>query len=320
MHRLFKKQRDDTIFRNAVSVHLSRFSVGVLMMLIIVCLMPAGCAFLQRNETGTSASALEKKEAVLLVAFGVSDQGQMKPYRNLERLVKERLPDALIRWAYTSDMIRQKLAGQGVMVPSPEQAIEGLAAQGVTRLTVQSLHVIPGHEYEDVIEAVNRHRSDFKRLVVGKPLLSSVPDAEQVIDILLKNIPERKPGEALILMGHGTSHAADFTYVAMDAMLRQNDSRAFFGTVEGHPTFDDVLARCREAGVKNAVLVPFMVVAGDHAHNDMGGNDPDSWKSRLGAEGVTARPVYRGLAEVDALADVFVDHLMIARSGQEERH
>ncbi|MDO9262614.1 MAG: sirohydrochlorin cobaltochelatase [Desulfosalsimonadaceae bacterium] len=318
MQRLFKTQQKDTLSRNAVSIH-SRLSAGVVMALIIVCFMSAGCAFFQRNETGTSENASEK-EAVLLVAFGVSDPKQTKPYRNLERIVKDRLPDALIRWAYTSDKIRQKLAGQGIPVPSPEQAIKDLRAQGVAHLTVQSLHVIPGHEYEDLIEAVNRHRSDFKYLVVGKPLLSSVPDAERVIEILLKNIPERKPGEALILMGHGTSHAADFTYVAVDAMLRQKDSQAFFGTVEGHPTFDDVLAHCLKAGVKNAVLAPFMVVAGDHAHNDMGGNDPDSWKSRLGAEGVAARPVYRGLAEVDALAGVFVDHLMIARSGQEERH
>lgn len=289
------------------------------MCLWFVLIFIAGCSHAVPVENNKVQAVLSQKEVILLVAFGISDDDKLAAYKNVERLVRSRVPDAEIHWAYTSHIIRKKLAKRGIIVSSPEQAVTKLISQGVSHLTVQSLHVIPGHEYEELIAVLRHHQQAFERLSIGSPLLSSIGDAEQVIDILLNNIPERGADDGLILVGHGTSHSSGFSYVAVDAMLNEKDPRAFLGTVAGYPTFDQVLADCRKSGIRQAVLVPFMVVSGDHARNDMGGNDPDSWKSMLAAEGIESRPVYRGMTEVDELADLFVDHLMSARSLKDRR-
>ncbi|MDA3894905.1 MAG: sirohydrochlorin cobaltochelatase [Desulfobacteraceae bacterium] len=289
-------------------------STGFVVCLLFVLIFIIGCSHAVTVEKNADPTISDSKEAILLVAFGISNDEKLPAYKNVERLVRERLPDAEIHWAYTSHIIRKKLAQKGIVVSSPEEAVNKLISQGVTRLTVQSLHVIPGHEYDEMLAVLRHYQPEFESLSIGPPLLSSVSDAEQVIDILLKNIPERGADDALIFMGHGTSHSSGFCYVAVNAMLNEKDSRAYLGTVAGHPTFDQILSSCRKSGVQKAVLVPFMVVSGDHARNDMGGDDPDSWKSMFAAEGIDARPVYRGMTEVNDLAGLFVDHLIAARS------
>jgi sirohydrochlorin cobaltochelatase len=252
-------------------------------------------------------------EAILLVAFGTSHTAALGAYRNVEETVRQQAPGVEIRWAYTSRMIRRILERRGQSIDSPEEALNRLAEDGYRRVTVQSLHVISGHEYGEVRDAVQHHRSQFERLILGAPLLAGIPDAERVVDILLGSVQERRSDEALILMGHGSTHAAGLSYVALDAMLRDRDPHAFLGTVEGSPTLSQVIDRCREAGIQSAVLLPFMVVAGDHARNDMGGDEPDSWKSRLSEAGIHALPIFRGIAETDGFATLFVEHLMSAR-------
>ncbi len=311
IHQLFYRI---PVFKRTPVGNVTKRHSGFVMCLLCLLVSISGCSHAVSVEKNKDQAVSAQKEAILLVAFGISNDDKLPAYKNVERLVRSRVPDADIHWAYTSHIIRKKLAEKGIVVSSPEQAVAKLIAQGVTRLSVQSLHVIAGHEYEELLAVLHRYQSEFTSISIGVPLLSGVADADQVIDILLKNIPERRTDDALILMGHGTTHSADLCYVAVDGMLNTKDPRAFLGTVEGHPTFDQVLARCRQSGIRQAVLVPFMVVSGDHARNDMGGDDPESWKSMLAAEGIDARPVYRGMTEVDDLANLFVDHLMAARS------
>jgi sirohydrochlorin cobaltochelatase len=175
--------------------------------------------------------------------------------------------------------------------------------------------MIPGVEFEEL----NAHARLFSqmgmdRVEVSPPLLSS----DEVLDKVLQTIAatiipqERKPEDAVILMGHGTHHASDAIYSALMYKAQKMDANLYVGTVEGHPTFDEVKAMLVKKGVKKAYLLPLMTVAGDHAKNDMAGEDPSSWKSQLAKEGIASVPVLQGLAEFDPLVALWVENLKTA--------
>ncbi len=146
---------------------------------------------------------------------------------------------------------------------------------------------------------------------MGLPLLASTDDAESLAVALKSLLPkERKPGEAVVFLGHGNPHhPAALSYPAMQFYLTKADPLAFVGVVEGSPSFDDVAKALAERKVRTAWLVPLMAVAGDHARNDMAGDDPESWASQLRERGITPRPVLRGTASSDAVAAIWLRHL-----------
>lgn len=257
--------------------------------------------------------AREGKPAILLVAFGTSVPEAAGVYASLESQVRAAFPDMEVRWAYTSHIIRRKLAGLGQAVESPAAALLRLAEDGFTRVAVQSLHHIAGEEFHDLMHTARALQGmpDGPHVVrVGLPLLASAEDARRVAEALLASAPKaRRKGEALVYMGHGTPHPADLTYPAMQHILAQADPLAVLGTVEGWPGLDEVVATLKKNKVKRAYLLPLMAVAGDHARNDMAGDDPDSWKSVLTKAGIEAVPVLQGLAGNPAVAAVWVDHL-----------
>ncbi|MBG0775429.1 MAG: sirohydrochlorin cobaltochelatase [Desulfovibrionaceae bacterium] len=266
-------------------------------------------------QAGHGAAKAEKS-CILLVAFGSSMDEAQASFDNIDRKVRAAFPDTDVRWAYTSRIIRKKLAARGRVIPSPAEALATLLDEGYTRVAVQSLHTIPGQEYGDLertIEAFRRMPEGFARLTLGRPLLSSTEDLERVADLLITLAPkQRKAEQALVFMGHGTEHPANVYYEAMAARLAHLDGRAFLGTVEGYPTLEDVARQLDAAKIKQAYLLPFMSVAGDHARNDMAGDEDDSWKSVLTKRGVACTPVLKGTAEYDAVVDVWLDHLSVA--------
>ncbi len=153
----------------------------------------------------------------------------------------------------------------------------------------------------------------MRNIFVGTPLLYSPADVEKTVKIMAAQFPkERKADEAIVLMGHGTPHAANIYYPALQYYFGKMDPNVFVGTVEGSPTLDDVLAGLKQRGIKKAYLLPLMSVAGDHARDDMAGDEDDSWKSVLTKAGITCVPVLKGTAEYDAIADLWLDHLRIA--------
>jgi len=147
--------------------------------------------------------------------------------------------------------------------------------------------------------------------VVGKPLLFDFEDTGRVARALLDDAPEqREESDALVFMGHGSAHhPSDFFYEALAAFLIDLDKRAFLGTVEGELSIEDIVRQCKEAGCEKAWLIPFMAAAGDHAVNDMAGDDEDSWKSILGREGIEGVPILRGILDCAGIRDVWLDHL-----------
>lgn len=279
-------------------------------------LLLSGCAIMMVAGCSTNAQNTGGGQALLLVAFGTTYEQALPAYENVEEVMRRRFPDRSLRWAYTSNMIRRILAERGDARDSPGQALKKLANQGFSDVAVQSLHVIPGYEYDELKAAVLAYEGRFEKLAFGAPLLNSHEDVEIIVDHILRNTPEREQGEALVLMGHGSHHAAGLLYVAFDALLREQDPLAFAGAVEGYPDLEFILAQCREAGVARVLLLPFMVVAGDHARNDMGGGGPESWDTVFRQNGIEARSVFRGLTELDGPAELFADHLEQALAAQ----
>lgn len=257
------------------------------------------------------------KKAILLAAFGTSVPEAQKALEQVDVTVRKAFPGVAVHWAYTSKIIRKKLAGQGKIFDSPETALAKLMDDDYTHVVVLPLHTIPGREFHELSR--NAHlfgqmTDGFQRVLVAYPLLSSYEDMTQVAKALRQHIPAaRKADEAVIFMGHGTEHhPADTIYLAMNQVFQEADRNVFVATVEGHPTLDNILPKLQEQKVKTVYLMPFMAVAGDHARNDMAGEEADSWKSILEKNGYNVKVVLKGTAEYPEVVDVWMKHLQSA--------
>ena len=266
--------------------------------------------------------------AILLVVFGTSSPEAQAAYENIERVYREEFPQAEVRIAFTSDYIRRKLLDRdNVTIDNPLTALAHLNDEGYTNVVVQSLHVIPGEEFHDLANIVESVRGiegkfGFRNLVLGEPLLMNLVDYRNVSRALASQFEQNTTGTertphssprdagqmAVIYMGHGTEHSANSAYSQMANILAEDHENVFLGTVEGYPGYDEVLARLNESGVKKARLIPFMVVAGDHALNDLTGNESESWKSMLEKEGFEIDYNLLGMGENDGIVEIFVGH------------
>jgi len=254
----------------------------------------------------------DKKVGILLVAFGSSEESAQVSFENIDKKVKAAYPKIPVRWAYTSHIIREKLAGQGKHLDSPEVALAKMMDEDFTHVAVQSLHTIGGAEYHDLRRVVGSFKmmGGFESVILGYPLLSTQKDMERNVDAVLSVIPkERKKGEAVVLMGHGTHHPSNAFYAALMFQLQLKDPHIYVGTVEGYPEAGDILALMKKDKIQKAYLLPFMSVAGDHAKNDMAGDEDDSWKSIFTKAGISCMPILKGTAEFDVFVDIWVDHL-----------
>lgn len=291
-------------------LHLKRYLTGfVTALLLFACVAPAAWAGHGKQS--------EEKTGILLVAFGSSIPEAQVSFHNIQNKVEAAFPGIPVYWAYTSHIIRHKMAQEsGAVLLSPSQALATMADEGFTKVAVQSLHTIPGEEYENLLHVASAFHGlpdGIAQIVVGKPLLYLNDDMEKTTNALLASVPaKRTSNEAVVFMGHGTHHPANVYYLAMQRLLELRDPLAFVGTVEGTPTLDDVIAELNKNKVKNVWLMPFMSVAGDHARNDMAGEEADSWKSILESKGFQCKAVLKGTAEYDHIVAIWVDHLKAA--------
>lgn len=274
-----------------------------------------GC-FLFTNSACLAAHGEKRavKKAILLAAFGSSVPEAQKALDGVEAQVKQAFPGIEIRWAFTSKTVRSKLAKEGKVILSPESALARLMDEGYTHVAVLSLHTIPGEEFHELNQNARlfgQMAGGFEKIVVARPLLASHKDMERVSATMLKSIPSsRKPGDAVVLMGHGSEkHPSDAIYLALHHTFQEMDPNVHMATVDGYPALSDILPKLKEKKVKKVYLMPFMAVAGDHARNDMAGDKPDSWKSVLGKEGITCEAVLKGTAEVPEIVNIWVEHL-----------
>ncbi len=261
----------------------------------------------------------EAKQAILLVSFGTSIPKAQAVFDGVDAAFKKAFPGVEIRWAFTSKIVRRIVAEkQGKTWQSPAEALATLRDQGYNKVIVQSLHVIPGAEFHDLVAVVEGFKVMGGCFMVrlGMPLCSTTDDLKDVADILKKSPPAKLAGgEAVVYMGHGTHHPAGVVYPAMAYILGQGHAPLFMGTVEGYPSLDDIVALLKAAKVKKAYLVPFMTVAGDHATNDMAGDEPDSWKSVLNKAGIQTQCVLEPITANPAVVAIYVAHAKAAIEG-----
>jgi len=263
-------------------------------------------------HAGGHGKKAKKKVGILLVAFGSSIPEAQVSFENIDREVKAAFPKIPARWAYTSHMIRKKLARSGRYLDSPEVALAKMLDEGFTHVAVQSLHTIGGYEFHDLRRTVHQFQypGGFQHIMLGLPLLSSQASMQRAKDAIMANIPkERKQNEGVVLMGHGTHHPSNAFYAALMFQVQRKDPTIFIGCVEGYPEIDEIMAMLKENNITKVYLMPFMSVAGDHARNDMAGDEADSWKSILTKAGIASVPILKGTAEYENMVDIWVDHL-----------
>jgi sirohydrochlorin cobaltochelatase len=261
-----------------------QYQISFLAIFIAICL----CTLAWAGGHGHTAS---KKVGILLVAFGSSEASAQVSFENIDKKTKAAFPDIPVRWAYTSTIIRKKLAKQGKHLDSPEVALAKMMDEGFSHVAVQSLHTIGGEEYHDLRRTVSAFKvmGGFQRIILGYPLLATQED--------------------MVLMGHGTPHPSNAFYAALMFQLQLKDPNIFVGTVEGYPAVDDLKEMLIKKKIKKAYLMPFMSVAGDHAKNDMAGDEDDSWKSILTKAGIQCVPILKGTAEYESFVDIWVSHI-----------
>ena len=280
----------------------SKFLKTGLFLLLITFSFMAAAHTKKANKTG-----------ILLVSFGSSYPETRATFQRIEAEVKATFPDLEIHWAFTSKIIRNKLRSRGETIDSPAEALAKMGEEGFTNVAVQSLHVIPGEEYENLkttVEAFSGMPKGIDQVQLGKPLLYHQNDIENLGDVLLQNLPEGMvEGDVVVFMGHGTHHPANVYYPGMQYYLWQKHSNVFLATVEGYPELNQVIEKLETRKVNKVWLLPFMTIAGDHARNDMAGEEEESWKSVLEARGYKTEAVLSGMADQDDVVRIWIEHL-----------
>lgn len=257
--------------------------------------------------------------AVLVVSFGTSYLGPLRScIEATEQAIALALPGYHLHRAFTSQMIIDKLKRRdGLQVDTVPQALEALLEAGVRQLVVQPTHIMNGHEYDKMAGQLAPYRARFERVWLGEALLTRTEDYRGAVEALIRELPAAGEDEAIVLMGHGTGHFANATYSALEYVFRDlGHERVFVGTVEGFPDFEAVKRRLARAGARRVTLLPFMLVAGDHALNDMAGDGPDSWRGQLAAQGLEVTCLLKGLGEMPDIRALFAGHAQRAIAEQ----
>ena len=277
---------------------------------------------------------------ILVVSFGTSfNESRVKDIKAIEDAIQEANPDYSVRRAFTAQIIINHVqARDGEAIDNMQQALDRAVANGVKNLVVQPTHLMHGAEYDEMVEAVNEYADKFESVAIAEPLLGEVGSDASVVNADKKAVAEditaaavdasgyesvqaaADDGVAYVFMGHGTSHTAKITYSQMQSQMNElGYENVFIGTVEGEPeetSCESVIEAVKAAGYTKIVLRPLMVVAGDHANNDMAGDDDDSWKSMMEAAGFESVDCQiEGLGRIPAIEQLYVAHTTAAMQG-----
>ena len=284
-----------------------------------------------------NADGIGEKE-ILVVSFGTSfNESRVEDIKSIEDALQAAFPDWSVRRAFTAQIIINHVqARDGEAIDNMEQALDRAVANGVKELVLQPTHLMHGAEYDEMMDALDAYRDKFEKIAVAEPLLGEVGSDATVINADKEAVSKAvvadtaadggfadvaaaaEQGTAFVMMGHGTAHVAKVSYSQMQTQMEKlGYDNVFIGTVEGEPeetACEAVIEAVKAAGYKNVILRPLMVVAGDHANNDMAGSEEDSWKSLFEADGsfdsVTAQ--IAGLGSIAQVQDLYVAHTQAA--------
>lgn len=266
------------------------------------------------SEEASSSESLPESEAqketgsdtrILVVSFGTSyNETRKATIEAIEEEIAKVRPDCKVERAFTSQTIINKLKERdGLVIDNVKEAMDRFVSEEVKNVIVQPTHVMAGKEYDELCEAVKPYEDKFESFKMGAPLLTEDKDYENVVDIVAEETKEyAKENTAVVFMGHGTEHPANATYAKLqDTFNAKGLNNYIIGTVEAKPDLEDVKAKLKEMKAEKVVLLPFMIVAGDHATNDMAGDEEDSWKTQLKSEGYEVECVLKGLGEYEGI-------------------
>jgi len=253
----------------------------------------------QKNQTS------RKEVPVILTAFGTTAKA-FSTYDKMNAVFKEELPGHNIIWSYSSRMVKDALKKEkNLDLKDPGQVLENLEREGHPWAVLQSLHLIGGHE----LHRLAAERNNVKmRTSLGLPLLSSFQDFKEVA-LVLKSVIPQDPGQAILVLGHGTDHPSWTSYFALESIMGQEyGPRVFAGVVEGFPEMDETIDRILEKGFKKVLIVPLLLVAGVHFLEDITG-DEDSWQKQLEHHNMEVSLVAHGLGHLDGITRIFSRHI-----------
>lgn len=252
------------------------------------------------------------KKAILVVSFGTSYPCTRKlTIDAIEKRIKENFSEYEVRRAFTSDIIRRKIEKQeNIIVDNTKVALEKMKEEGFREVIVQPLHIIPGIEYDKIKETLNNFQGAFEKLCLGTPMLYDKEDYSRVIDAIKNQIPTMKSNEGLVFMAHGTSHYANSCYALLQYLLEESGyENVFVSTLGAYPSLDNVIRRIKNKEINSVLLMPFMLVAGEHVKNQMVGDKEDSWKNKLESKGIKVKVYNHGLGENLLIQDIYVSKI-----------
>ncbi len=257
-----------------------------------------------------------KDQAILVVSFGTSyNDSRDKTIGAIESAIQKAFPEYDVRRAFTSQIIIDKLKERdGLEIDNVTEALDRAVADGVKTLIVQPTHLMDGYEYTDLKDELQKYESKFEKVALGAPLLTDDSDFETVANAIVEDTSSYDDGNtAICFMGHGTEAESNGIYEKMQETMTAGGHNAYYiGTVEAEPSLDDVMAAVGSGNYTRVVLQPLMVVAGDHANNDMAGDEEDSWKSQFESAGYQVECVIRGLGEMEKVQQLYVAHTQAA--------
>ncbi|MBR1865789.1 MAG: sirohydrochlorin cobaltochelatase [Lachnospiraceae bacterium] len=269
----------------------------------------------QDTEENTEAPEEVSSEnaAILVVSFGTSyNDSRDITIGAVEAAIAKAFPEYEVRRAFTSQIIIDVLKERDdLVIDNVEEALDRAVEDGIKVLVVQPTHLMNGYEYTDLADALKSYEDKFDQIVLGEPLLTSDADYDAVIKAITEKTASYDDGEtAIVFMGHGTEADSNGVYATLQNKLTDAGYENYYiGTVEAEPSIDDIVAALEEKGAyKKVVLEPLMLVAGDHANNDMAGDEEDSWKTILTGKGYEVECLIEGLGQIPSIQDVYVEH------------
>jgi len=253
------------------------------------------------------------RQGILLSPFGCALPHTHKHYDLFEEEVRERYPDMDVRWAFTANRIRSKLHSRGIERLSVAEALSQMIDDGISHVAVQSLHTLPGVEYDWTVQqaqAMRHPRKGLTEVAIGAPLLQSMDDLKRAAGVIENSLlPKCDQHDGVILVGHGTYHQSHTLYMALESLLLQTIPNVAMGTLMDSEQPAILGERFLAKGVKRVFLIPFMCVPGHHVHVDLFGDHEHAWQSTLSATGLEVVSMYTGSLEYDGFRNIWHDHL-----------
>ena len=285
----------------------------VVIAVLSMSMLLTGCG--EKKDSGNTSASSDKE--ILIVSFGTSySNSRHVTIGAIEDAIREAYPDYQVRRAFTAQIIIDKLKKEEkIEIDNVKQALERAVKNGVKTLVVQPTHLMNGLEYNELKKELDKYKDKFDKIALGEPLLTSDDDYKKVIAAITSDTKEYLDGEtAICFMGHGTEAKSNKVYSTLQEKLKAAGYNDYFvGTVEAKPSVDDLIAQVKESGkYKKVILQPLMVVAGDHANNDMAGDDKDSWVTKFKAAGFEVKPVLRGLGQIYDIQKIYLEHVKAA--------